>query len=819
MPERESIEQPPTNLGLLARLQQLLAPARQWITAHPRVGLAAAGGSIVLLAPLAIIVGYRILAVPVEPPKPPEWSLADAVTALDDGDFGLAQRIAARLRQSLPESEAGDVAFVQGAAAAYEAEQYLGRERKALCLLAANYLEDARQQGFPESRQAEGLFLLGKSLNLSGKFAESRGPLDEALEMDLDPQQRSAVHWMLAEAYSKDANRDLPRALENIAAYLSGEGLEPTERHQGLLEELRIRYQSDDVAGCEAVLAKIPHEAIVRPDAELIRGRIVMRQAQQMRRESEQKPSEENKLLIKQTYERAIQILRHAQDDPLGDKAIRRSMYLIGVCFFEMQDYPAALAQFERTRKVWLNTPEGMAAALSEADLLRQAGRGDDAMPVYQSLLGAARDPFANAWIPPDQFRARVIGAFRQYLLDSQFENAVALGAAFTPLFPPARALEYEADALQDWSTKLRVDADGLNEPEATAARRKSRELRRRAGRLFGRLAQLDFTTRQYPDDVWRSGEAFLEGHDFRSAVNAFEEYLKYEPRRRRALALIHLGECMLALDRLEEALSVCQECIQFYPTDAASYQARLISSKVYLEMGQVAPAEAVLRENLNGELLTPESKESRDSLFQLGELLQADGRYQEAIQRLREAVERYPETHDAVRARYLIGESYRKIAQGIQEKLAKDTIETTRQAHFKELHKCLTSAVEHYTQVQEHLSSRQERTRLSHREQVILRNAYFSVGTAWFDLHEYEKAIRAYSALVNMYQHDPVTLEAFVQIGNCYRRWNKPIEARRSVQQAKLVLNRMSPTATFNDVTNHSRREWGDLLDWLGTL
>jgi TolA-binding protein len=819
MPKSESTEQPAPDHGLLARLRQLLPPVRPWIAAHPRAGLAAAAGLILLLGPPAIILGYRMLSAPKELPKQRAWTLVDAVTALDEGEYGLAQRIAARLRKILPESEAGNLAFVQGAAAAYEAEQYLGRERKDLCLLAANYLEDARQQGFPESRRAEGLFLLGKSLNLSGKYVESRGPLDEALELDLDPQQTSAVHWLLAAAYSKGENRDLPRALENIAAYLSDEELEPTERHLGLLEELRIRYQSDDDAGCEAVLAKIPHEAVIRPEAELIRGRIVLRQAQQLRRESQRKPSEENKLVVKQTYERAIQILRHAQDDPLGDQAIRRSMYLIGVCFLEMQDYPAALAQFERTGKVWLHTPEGMAAALSEADLLRQFGRGDDAMPVYLSMLGAAKEPFANAWIAPDQFRARVIGAFRQYLLDNQFENAVSLGAAFTPLFPRARALEYEADALQDWSTKLRVDAETLNEPEAIAARSKSRELRRRAGRLFGNLAQLDFTTRQYPDDVWRSGEAFLEGHDFRAAVSAFEEYLKYEPRRRRALALIHLGECMLALDRLEEALSVCQECIQFYPTDAASYQARLITSRVYLEMGQIAPAEAMLRENLNGELLTPESKESRDSLFRLGELLQADGRYEEAIQRLREAVERYPETHDAVRARYLIAESYRKIAQGIQEKLTKDTIETTRQAHFKELHKCLTAAVEHYTQVQDNLSSRQERMRLSPREQVILRNAYFSVGNAWFDLHEYEKAIRAYSALINMYQHDPVTLEAFVQIGNCYRRWNKPTEARRTVQQAKLVLNRMGPTTSFNDVTNHSRREWGDLLDWLSTL
>ena len=51
---------------------------------------------------------------------------------------------------------------------------------------------------------------------------------------------------------------------------------------------------------------------------------------------------------------------------------------------------------------------------------------------------------------------------------------------------------------------------------------------------LFAEVARLEFATRQYPDDLWRSAESCLQGHDFRSAVATFEEYLKYESRRRR---------------------------------------------------------------------------------------------------------------------------------------------------------------------------------------------------------------------------------------------------------------------------------------------
>ncbi len=798
---------PPSGKGALSGL--LSGPLGQ------RIALAAGGLSV-----LAMVISLSVAFWP-RPPKPAPvarpLTLEDALTALDESDFAEARRMATQLRQNAAPDETGGPLFVLGAAAAKEADEFLGRERHDLFLLAANYLEEARHDGLPEGRLAEGLFLLGKSLNACGRYEESRAPLEEALQ--LDPAQGSALHWLLAAAYSKGEHRDIPKALSHIHAYLADPARDINDRYNGLLEQLRMHYQVQDVAGCEAVLAKIPREAGVYPEAELIRGRLAIRHAQQLKQQLPAEATPEQRQQVKLAYEEAIKILRRAQDDPLGTQAIRRSMYLIGICFLEMKDYPAALAQFERTRKVWLDTPEGMAAALEEAELLRRAGRNEDALATYTQLLGAAKDPFVNTWITPDKFRERVLAAFRQYLVDQRFEMAVALSAGFAPLFPPARADEYQAEALRAWAAKLLADADTHNEPEASELRRKGRELERKAGHLFEHLAQLEFSTRQYPDDLWRAAEAFLSGHDFRAAAATFEEYLKYETRRRRPRALVQMGESYLALNRLEDALGVCQECIDYYPTDAASYQARILTSKVFVEKGDYSAAEAILRENLNGDLLAPESKEWRESLFRLGELLEADGRYEEAIQRLREAVQRYPDTREAVRARYLIAESYRQLAKGVQEKLLQDTIETTRAGHHKELQKWLNAAIEYYVQVQATLNQRREKTPLSSLEKAILRNSYFAVGAAWFDLQQYENAIRAYSTVINRYQHDPEALEAFVQMAKCYRRWQKPVEARGTLQQAKLVLNRMKPDAPFAEVTNNTQREWSELLDWLSTF
>ena len=80
-----------------------------------------------------------------------------------------------------------------------------------------------------------------------------------------------------------------------------------------------------------------------------------------------------------------------------------------------------------------------------------------------------------------------------------------------------------------------------------------------------------------------------------------------------------------------------------------------------------VRQAEALLRENLEGEGLTPDSREWRDSLFALGELLHSQkGREAEAIVRLEEAIERYGDLPRTVTARYLLADSCRRAAEAI---------------------------------------------------------------------------------------------------------------------------------------------------------
>jgi tetratricopeptide (TPR) repeat protein len=130
-----------------------------------------------------------------------------------------------------------------------------------------------------------------------------------------------------------------------------------------------------------------------------------------------------------------------------------------------------------------------------------------------------------------------------------------------------------------------------------------------------------------------------------------------------------------------------------------------------------------------------------------------------------------------------------------------------------------LSDAAAAFGRLKTDLVARQEQQELSPVEQRVLRNCYFAEADALFDLQQYEDAIQAYASATNRYQHEPESLEAYLQIATCHRKLNRHSDSRRSLEQAKLVLNRIRQDADFLATTRYDRQEWSDLLNWLVTL
>src|SRR5205085_1194625 len=92
----------------------------------------------------------------------------------------------------------GGPLYVLGVAISHDAEKLWNpRERRLLHLVAAKYLQEARNHGFPPELEAEGAFQLGKNWWLAGEPRAASEALRLALE--LETRQASEARKLLAE--------------------------------------------------------------------------------------------------------------------------------------------------------------------------------------------------------------------------------------------------------------------------------------------------------------------------------------------------------------------------------------------------------------------------------------------------------------------------------------------------------------------------------------------------------------------------------------------------------------------------------------------
>ena len=795
--------------GRLARLLGRVGRVPAWIAASRfRMVMAAATG-------VALLGGVLTLWLALSPSKPPapQITLDMAWEALDSGDYAQAKQLAQTLssRPLPPDEPAGGPAYILGVVTADEAAMAPRPERKNLYLVAARHLREACTRGLPRDRVADGLFLLGKTLLLAGQVAQSQLALEEALKFDT---RRTAEICRLATAAClQDPLPKLPKALEYSGKYLADRQLTAPQRSRGILQRAEILLRMEKLTECAKTLDQLPAAFQQDPETLILRAEIAVHEAQAIRKDL---AAADRQVKVREKCEAATKLLRRVQDrQPAGTPAGRKAAYLAGVCLLETGDRQGALRQFARTRAADADSPEALAANLHEAELHRQLGQDDEALAAYVRALRSVPDPesYSSPYVPLELLRRRVLEAYQQYLDAHNYRGCITLVQVLAPVFPRDRTLQLAGDTYRAWARELLAQSERLPAAKAAPGEERARVFLRRAGSAYQRSAQLHVAARSYTDDLWESANAYLEGHDYAAAVRMFREYLKQEVRRRNPQAWTSLGEALLALDRIDDALTALDKCIEFYPRDAASFRARLLASHGCTEKGNVTRAERLLNENLSGDLITPASNEWRDSLFALGQLLYRTGRYDEAVRRLDEAVKRYPDARQALHARYLIADAHRQIAAAESAGLPQDATDTSRIARSRRIQGSLEAALEGYRQTQELLVRSQETGELGPLEKTLLRNCCFAAGSLLFDLGQYEAAVKAYTLVTACCSGAPESMEAYVAIARAYRRLDRAAEAREALRQAKTALLRIGPQVAFQDTTNRSRQEWEELL------
>lgn len=817
--------------------------ARSWLN-HPYAIWGVMGSSL-LLASVCGALAYWFF----QPTSVPEASVRAALEALDGGHVIEARAIAERYADDyrVDKTLQGVPPYVLGAIIQRDADQFLNpSDQKSLFELSIRHLQNAEELGFPPGYEDQGEYLLGRALYHGGRHAECIPVLLAAYPKDTARQEE--IEAMLAEAYlaADDLEDQWEEALIWSKRYRERKTLSPEQRESALVREARILHQLGRDEEARLIISDIPLNSPRHVEALMIQGQIRLADFHRLKKAEQVEDSREALADAARLFGRA------AGNQLVASDATRKASYLLTTALRLGGEQEAALEQATRTRKIYFRTPEGIAAGLVEAELLCELGREQESVAIYaRTLREAALDkPFNNPWIDESDFRRRVTEAIERFITQHRFAEALEVSQALYPCFRREQSLRTEGDVQLAWGQYLQDKAEKAGWEEATKLRIAARHRFRSAGFNYHQLAKQRFATASYPEDLWKSADAYLKGQDFTRAVEMLEEYRRNESRDKQPRALVAIAQALVALDRSQDALELVLECLEFYPRDPSIYAARVLGGEAYMEQGKLAEAKALLSANLEDGRLEPASKEWQDSLFALGRVLHLEGEmfeaearvkgalevaesvpkeafqlleqsnesYLQAIRHLHTAIRRYPNDSRSTWARYLVAECHRRCSMLPRKKFGLVSIETQRVKFDREVKDHLEHAIRLYGELEYELTDKLETEGELHPvEAGILRNSYFAKGAALFEMQRYEQAIEAYSTASNRYQTDPIALEAFVQIAQCYSYLNRQVEARGTIEQAKIVLTRLPEDADYSETSHEDRDAWQAYLLWLG--
>ncbi|MCE9607533.1 MAG: tetratricopeptide repeat protein [Planctomycetia bacterium] len=758
------------------------------------------------------------------------YTPSDAFEALDAGDLPKALHIAqlAQRNGNLSTDDAGGPAFIFGVAALHRADTPLIVQQRRAHQIAAHWFEEAYRRGLPEGREAQGLYYTGKSFYLAERYAEAVPILQKALLADA----KTAVELRryLARSLFLKAEPNVAAALEEIDRYLAEKEPDQHDRRVATLERAEMLLRLGRLDDARAAVATIPADIKLAAEASLLEARIVFQQARlaMLPKSDETKLSPSSVLAspaaspeVQTQLNSAVVLLEKAKKlDSMSTVVTTQACYVLGLVYDALGKVDEAAEQFHQAYRRAVDSPEGFAARIQSAHLLRRRDKSDDSVVLYDEVLKemGPENRYSNRWLPFPELKSRMLASYQDFFQRKQYVAAAKLADLLPRLLDEDLAVQLAADAHAARARQLMAGdggppLDARHPPEAV------RELYRLAAKLHERLAVLHFSTRDYPEQIWASSKYYLLGRDYDNAARQLRKYLEVDSRIHQASALVGLAEVMLTKERHAEAIVLLKQCLEAHPRDPAVFRARLLLSDVYGEMNQWDKAEKSLLENLESNALTPSGEEWRRSLFALGHMLFDLARYDEAAGRLDEAVERYPEDPETCDARYCAAESHRRIAQRVESEIPTDALPIERAKFSRVAEVEFRKALEHFEQTIQMArtpgpSYFDEVGRLA-----MLRNALFARGSVLHSLARYDDSIRAYQTAVAAFPQSPAVLDAYLQMADCHRRMRRANEARGTIEQAKLMLERIPKDARFDTVSNYGREEWTRLLNSLGSL
>jgi tetratricopeptide (TPR) repeat protein len=475
-------------------------------------------------------------------------------------------------------------------------------------------------------------------------------------------------------------------------------------------------------------------------------------------------------------------------------------------------------------------------------DLMRSGGKAGSITRerVGDSLLARFREQFDGK--RPDYRKALQFAALGEQLFGidgAPSEIVLALAQVHRRL-----AEELLASAAAGGALSL-ADAD-------PATQREAREHLIRAGEHFRTHATcvVQTSTVQYGESLWSAADCFDKAGDTDACIAAFQQFATDFPSdSRHAEAAFRLAQSYQARGDLDLAAGLYRDLID---NRGRTDQAGPFADASYVPLAQTLLADAdpandqegenLLLSVVNGSVGGTHTPSFRAALRELGQRYYQTQRYERAIERFEEYLQRTgadspgtsaspeasgPQANTPATAhiddpaaetvRYKLADSYRLSAVAIGRTLAggampdgeRRELEKTRAAR-------LTTASDLFEQVRRGFEARKRRGAV---EDLYLRNSYFYLGDCAFDLKDYPAAIARYDAARERYPKEPASLVAMTQIVSALLAQGEVKKAEIANRRALLFYQSL-PASVWDDPSLPiSQKDWQHWLDAQGEI
>jgi tetratricopeptide (TPR) repeat protein len=490
--------------------------------------------------------------------------------------------------------------------------------------------------------------------------------------------------------------------------------------------------------------------------------------------------------------------------------------------------------KFAAVAEQYSGTPARLPALLGLAEAEAALGRHEEALHAYAELTSVMAEGVKHPDVGPavvmrsllDRYQDRAASGDEEVALRyaEQAERLYPAGATPPPevFLAVADASRRVADALIPESAARPVDLRLLD----PATRESARAHYVRAGEYYRKYAGAVIASDNegYGRALWAAADSFDRAGDQDAAIPLFADYSTGFPGDpKQAEAAFRLAQAQQARGDLETAQRVYRSLIEgsFGPpgpfTDKSYVPlARSLLSDAEPENDE--EARSLLGSVVSGKIGGAGSANYHDALIELAQLHYRDGEYPAAIERLTEAVERYPQDLLLDSLRYTLADSHRLEAASIKDALAQPMPDDQKRALEGSRDQHLHDAQGLFEKARDSLRSLDPR-RATDLQKLQARNAAFYVADCAFELGQYDEAIRRYDAAREAYPRDPASLVALIQIVNCYMAQGDLKRAATANERARRFYAGLPEEAWNDPDLPMSRADWQRWLDSLAQL